>query len=417
MHGKSINSIYYFVFLQSVFLVPVSYGIKYMFNLDTNWIDPSLIIGAILFIALIFINGEFLRIKNKTLLILIVSFQIIYLISAFLNSIIRSNYNLGDVIREPLKLILLIFFAYLVYFFSRDMSRRIKIYNIIGISSVIHLITAIYLSYSIKFNFPIPSFLETYTIDFVNRQSLWLSTPIPRLAGTFFESPPFGLFMLVVFYTTIMAIYETKSVKYVIYLIVSILGMIGTFSTQVLIAFTISSLIIILFFSKKTKYFRMFVLLFAGILFVFMSYFSINEIITKINLANSDGIYGTSVGERSFHFKNGLSLFGDNLKNILIGVGPGEYGYFASKTGIFPSTVTTQFTIIEVLVETGVLGLLIFIFLVCLVGVKIGRLHGVIGVTMFVSLFIANSFQASWKWTSFFLFIGLLLSFRTKVRD
>jgi hypothetical protein len=117
---------------------------------------------------------------------------------------------------------------------------------------------------------------------------------------------------------------------------------------------------------------------------------------------------GTSISERSFHARYGLGLFIEQPASMITGIGPGRYGDYAVRTGYFPSTVTTQFTIIEWVVEYGFLGL-------CLIGRWLFRIgshavfgYGIIGAGALTALLIANMFQANWKWEAWFLALAFL---------
>jgi hypothetical protein len=101
-------------------------------------------------------------------------------------------------------------------------------------------------------------------------------------------------------------------------------------------------------------------------------------------------------------------LFIEQPASLITGIGPGRYGDYAVRTGYFPSTVTTQFTIIDWVVEYGFLGLL-------LIGVWLFRIgshalfgYGIFGAGALVAILIGNMFQANWMWEAWFLALAFL---------
>jgi O-antigen ligase len=127
---------------------------------------------------------------------------------------------------------------------------------------------------------------------------------------------------------------------------------------------------------------------------------STNDMVTEIN--------GGSVGERSFHFRYGVSLLEAHPEASIFGIGPGRYGEYASETGAFPDSVNVQTSELELLVEWGVIGLAAWVALLACLAAREWEIHGILGLGLLLGIIIADSFQANWKHEAAFLAIAVL---------
>jgi hypothetical protein len=262
---------------------------------------------------------------------------------------------------------------------------------------------------------PVPEAVKLYLEIYKTRQALsWGDLTIYRMSGTFIEPPPFGLFMFCSFVILTLAL--TSSIgsddrRFSIWLragaLCAFLGSVASLSDQTLVALLTLGLIFVLVRKGSNTAARR--LLWSSVVVVLVLYVA-NALAAKWK---SDFYYtgdpmGTSISERSFHARYGLGLFIEQPASLITGIGPGRYGDYAVRTGYFPSTVTTQFTIIDWVVEYGFLGLL-------LIGVWLFRIgshalfgYGIFGAGALVAILIGNMFQANWMWEAWFLALAFL---------
>jgi hypothetical protein len=107
-------------------------------------------------------------------------------------------------------------------------------------------------------------------------------------------------------------------------------------------------------------------------------------------------VKGASGGERAFYTRFGLKILSEHPNSILFGIGPGRYGDYAVKTGLFPSTVTPQVTLVEWLVGYGVIGSFVIIAWIWLILKEGCKFYGIVGFGALIGLLFANMFQANW---------------------
>lgn len=185
----------FLMFLLAIFLMPLSYAIKFMIGLEgLTWIDPTIICSVCVLIGIVLTRGAFPIPQINLLFISIFVFWLLYFISVLINSLEDGTVPMGEVFREPLKLIFGLIVAYLTSYYAREKENRRKMYKWIQVSAVVQFLIAVYFYFSAEFNLPLPASVHTYVVDYFERQVLWNNdTPIFRLGGTFIESPPFGL--------------------------------------------------------------------------------------------------------------------------------------------------------------------------------------------------------------------------------
>jgi hypothetical protein len=264
---------------------------------------------------------------------------------------------------------------------------------------------------------PVPDAVKIYLEIFKSRQAVyWGDLPIYRMAGTFMESPLFGLFMFcsfVIFVLALSASESTTDKRFRIWVRVgaacAFLGTVASLSDQVLIALMTIGFTLLLANKGRNGIARR--LLWSSVAVVLALYL-VNAVATK---GTNESAYtgdpmGTSIGERSFHARYGLGLFIEQPASIVIGIGPGRYGDYAVRTGFFPSTVTTQSTAIDWAVEYGFLGLSLIGVWLFRIGSRAVLGYGMIGGGALAALLIANMFQANWLWESWFLALAFLYS-------
>lgn len=397
------------LYSMAVVAIPISVASKFILGVDgATWIDPTLLLSVAALLALIPRWADFL---NADLRLFLAGAALLFLVSVLCTlsgMVIRPPKMLYDALREPLRLWLNLAFFVLSSWFLVHKPRVVVRSSIIAV--IFGLGAGIYL-HLVAFSLaPASTAIVSYTRAYLLRQTLWWNgLPIPRMGGLFFESPPFGLFM----YSMLVVLTCTRGPnrKWTGFAIsLAVLGMLCSLADQVLLAGSVG-----LFSSlpKLGKDRPAVVWPLVLMLAVAVAAFEFQSISGK-NVSSATGIVtrinGSSVGERRFHIHNGLSLLQSDPKAAFFGIGPGRYGEYAGETGMFVDTVNIQTSELELLVEWGAVGLTLVLALLACVAVRIWEVRGALGIGLLLSLILADSFQANWKYEAVFLAIAALCS-------
>jgi hypothetical protein len=390
--------------------MPLSYATRDLFGVvGITWVDPTLILGSVAFLLM----GA--PMKEKAPLWLI-GFAFL---SAFIGTFLmraspdRERDALYVYYVEPIRLTLsVIWFWVSMRFLKLDNKFVLRC---LAICVAWEFSVACYLYLAFYDLVPVPEPIKLYLDIYKTRQVVfWGDLPIYRMAGTFDESSPFGLFMICCFVIFALALSSSTGKddrRFSIWLragtICAFVGTVASLSNQILIAFLTLGLIFALVRTRGNGVVR--TLLWSSLILV-LALYSANALATKWK---SDYYYsgdpkGMSISERSFHARYGLSLLVEQPASVVTGIGPGRYGDYAVRTGFFPSTVTTQFTIIEWVVEYGFLGLLLISLWLFRIGSQAVLGYGIVGAGALAALLIANMFQANWLWEAWFLALAFL---------
>lgn len=392
--------------------MPLSYALKDLFGLEgVTWVDPTLILGVVIFL----LTG--LPIKEKSSLWLI-GFAFL---SAFTGMFLmhaspdREKSALNVYTVEPIRLALnIIWFWVSISFLKMD---RKFVLRWLAICVAWEFSLACYLYAAFYDLVPVPDAVKVYLEIYRTRQVVyWGDLPIYRMAGTFIESPPFGLFMFSCFVIFVLALSGTESksdrgfgIWTSIGAVCAFFGTVASLSDQVLIALLTVGFTLLFAHKGRNGIARR---LLWSTLVAMLVFYVANAVVTK---GQSESGYsgdpmGMSIGERSFHARYGLGLFLEQPASIAMGIGPGRYGDYAVRTGYFPSTVTTQVTVVDWLVEYGFLGLFLIGVWLFRIGSRAVLVYGIVGGGALAALLTANTFQASWLWESWFLALAFLYS-------
>jgi hypothetical protein len=270
---------------------------------------------------------------------------------------------------------------------------------------------ALYLYLALYDLVPVPDIVVPFLSIYRYRQAIWVgNVTVFRMAGTFFESPPFSLFMFCCCVVFALRFWSRDrdcrpwflSCGFALSLIGSIMG----FASQVLLALPVFGLGA---FRNAFRNVRTLQRAFAAALSVLVLCVGVVFVAQKISASGrGQPVYGSSVAERSFHSKYAIALFIEQPMSSVFGIGPGRYGDYVARTGLFPSTVTLQVTPIEWLVEYGCLGCLLLAGWFSTICKRSFIAFGSLGVSAFTSLLVAIMFQASWKWEGWFFAMAFL---------
>jgi hypothetical protein len=392
--------------------MPLSYALKDILALvGVTWVDPTLILGLLVFLLL----G--LPIKEKTTLWLI-GFAFL---SAFIGMfLLRASSDRGrDAFYvysvEPIRLSLnIVWFWVSIALLKID---RKFVLRWLAICVAWEFSIACYL-YAAFFDLvPVPDAVKVYLEIYKTRQVVyWGDLPIYRMAGTFIESPIFGLFMFScfsIFALTLSSLTDKDNRRFRMWVIggaiCAFLGTVASISDQTLLGLLILGLTFGL--KRKGSNRAIGVLIWSSVAIGLLFYVA-NSVATRWK---NDSYYtgdpiGNPIAERSFHAKYSMGLLVEQPLSVITGIGPGRYGDYAVRTGYFPSTVTNNFMVLNWMVEYGFLGLLLIGVWLFRVGSHAVLGYGSLGVGALAALLMANMFQASWVWESWFLALAFLYS-------
>jgi hypothetical protein len=371
---------------------------------EMKWLDPPLIFSMLALVALLpHLNRENTMVWREiagplTALVLACA---LCAVSGFL---LLPTEALYDVLREPSRFVLMLMWFAVSCWFLRERREMVLRYAAAGAS--LGLLSGLYVYGAAMRLVPAPLALAAYAQRYWIRQALWFGgIPIPRMGGLFIEAPPFGLFMLGLLVFFLIALRSGERTKATMLgMTVALMGAIASLAGQVTVATVVCLAASMSSLKTRRRWLRSVVL---GAAFCVLATAVVLTVRIKAAAIEAAGqaefIYGNSVDERNFHLRYGISLIGQQPVAAVFGIGPGRYGEYVSQTGLFPDTVTMQYTAPEILVEWGVAGFLVWAGVLAMLGARAWKMHRLAGLGLLVGLAMADSFQANWKSESVFL--------------
>jgi len=284
----------------------------------------------------------------------------------------------------------------------------------LSVSVICQLAIGIYLYFAMFGLLPASESVNSFLADYRNRQVLWFSGGgIPRMGGTFNESPLFGLFMLSGFAVLSLELRRRQPGSRGVGLIwtgviAAAIGTICSFSDQVLIAASI--LVGALGWNRlrRSGWVRHLVL----VSMLTLVGFNISRIYFKNTVEATNGIYvyGESFGQRKYNPQYGLKILAEQPLAVFWGVGPGRFGDYAAEDGMYreESTIQPGVTVIEWLVGYGLIGLVAIAGWLYAIGKQAWIGFGGLGLTVLFALLLGNMFQLRWLWESWFMALAYL---------
>jgi hypothetical protein len=424
-------------FRLAVFLIPASYGIKMILDVPQMiWVDPALLLA---FMSLLLFLLERKSVPIHAVATLGLGFALIYTASAFLGAIFIPSW-LGEapvgaqiIFAEPVKLLLLLNFFSLAFVYAQESSLRRKMAYTLSVSAVLQLAVAILMVLAYYFPTSLTMPFQAYVDEYAARQSVWFGTTrIVRLAGTFWESPPFGLFMLGTFMVALLENRRKRSRLLRLASIFALLGLLGTISLQSLLGLLLFAGILLVgsqdIRPKSANKWALqgIVAIAASTALVPLFAVTAIELYRRIapvwsSLDQPETLSG-SFGERYFHLINGWDIVTSNVLNFLVGVGPRSYGFYTNfAVDRYAVTVTPQIMPIDILVGSGIIGLALFLGWLIYMLKILSFLPRFVGLAVWTGLLAANLTQATWKWPIVFFvlafFLGQAQSSRTSCRS
>jgi hypothetical protein len=380
------------------------------------WIDPCLILALLVFVLMKAPMGD-----KRALWMVTWAFVSALIGSFFLDvSLDRGKAPVYVEYAEPVRLALtVVWFWISIEFFKNKLDFVVR-WLVVSVTAQFCL--ACYLYAAMLDLVPVPTPVAVYLTIYKARQVLWFGDlAIYRMNGTFDESPPFGLFMfscLVIFF---LCLIDTNRLvvkrKWAIFGgSVSLIGAVAALSDQIFLGLLVFG--VVWYFavrreSQDRSTLRRFTEALVGIaILIFAGNYLAQSIKGKLLEAASassvpigviGSVEGTSGAERAFHLHYGLGLLEEMPLAVFTGIGPGRYGDYAIRTGLFESTVTIQNMPLNWLVEYGLFGSgLIGLWLFEIITVARQR-YGSLVLGACIGLLIASISQANWMWESWFL--------------
>lgn len=388
----------------AIVLIPATYAVKDAFGLSAtivHWVDPTLILT----IPIILLARPAFRPISSSLLALYCW------VAAIIGAALLAPPDIYTELREPFRLTLCITWFWACCHFCRR--REDLVLRWLAVSVAIQLalgalLELVALGWWTRW---VPPTLEYYEKLYLYRQSIWAGGHIiPRMGGTFIESPPFGLFMFSALSVFVAArlIRGLRAPSIKLGILASVAGLIASLSDQILVAFVVMVAGALLS-SKRLKKSVATAAALALLASALIAPIALRLVAKAKKLsAPSELVLGQSASERVFHAKYSLKILSNQPISILFGVGPGRYGQYAARTGIFPPTVVPQVTPVAWLIGYGLLGTLIFAaFLMSVLRPRL-RPGRPLRAWLLLSLLLANGFQANWKWEGWFLALAYL---------
>lgn len=402
-----------FCFGLAVIFAPLSYAVKFLAGAPgLTWIDPSLVLSALVFVL---VAG---RVQERPGWYLVPLAGVSMFLGAWVHEVQPDRYEAAwyVIFREPFQLGLSLLFLWVcILYFRTEREFAVKC---VALSAILQFSVGVYLYAAMLGLVPVPSDTYDYLVTYAARQTLQFGMGfIPRMAGTFDESPPFGLFMLSCFVVLSLELsggrVEKKNGWVLTGAIVAALGTIASLSDQVLLGLAVFLVPMAFRAASRNKSPNKSLAraaLCVGLLAA--GYVAENQFAKGTVEAEETGsTSGMSLGERAFHADYATKILSENQSAIFFGIGPGRYGDYASATGLFASTVTPQITAVEWLIGYGLIGLSgICIWLFGILS-RVRVSLGILGIGAFFGLLAGNMFQSRWLWEGWFLALAYLYAY------
>lgn len=391
-------------FALATIALPFTYASKELLgDLRATWVDPTMVLG----VGILALVGWRLRRRPGWFLIVLAFMSAVAGWSLHRVEPGRGHADWFVVLRDPISLALcLVWFWVCIIFFVREREFAVRW---LAIGVIFQLALAVYLYLAIFQLVPMTGPVQTFTQDYRAGQTLWVGAlGIPRMGGTFQESPLFGLYMLSCFVILTLEWTQRRGGRRSFWLsageVASALGVLASLSTQVLLAFGLFLILLSLRYARARAAWRVGALVVGVVAAVFAG----RVLHRNMQSGTVVPVYLGSVPERSFHARYALRIIEGQPTALLLGIGPGRYGDYAAATGLFPSTVTPQTMAVEWLLGYGALGLGAICFWLYGIGVRAWRYLGIAGLAAFLSLLAGDMFQARWLWEAWFMALAYL---------
>jgi hypothetical protein len=397
-------------FALAIIALPFTYAVKDLLGYSQmTWVDPTLILALAVF-ALV---GWQLRKKPSWFLIVLAFLSAA--LGWYLHKVEPGHFGHPAwyvVMAEPISLTLnLVWFWVCIVYFVRDREFAVRW---LSISVIFQLIVAVYFYLAMFDLLPSSASVGVFLQNYRLRQALWLAgAGIPRMGGTFYESPLFGLFMLSCLVVLGLEVRNRRAEHRPKELVLAGaaaagIGTLASLSDQVLIGAAVFLVALSLERLRKPGLARWAIALPALLLVTFEA----SRIHAKraVESTNQASVYGQSLGEREFNARYSLTILANEPEALFLGIGPNRFGDYATAVPMymFESTVTPQVAAVEWLIGYGVIGFLAIALWLYEIGKRAWAGLGYVGLAAFLALLLGDMFQARWLWESWFMALAYL---------
>lgn len=369
------------------------------------WLDPTLIL-AIVILGLYLASGRKIQISRRIATYFWAAF-LCTVISTISGVLIQYPFSTYEVLRIPGRIVLLFVWmaisCNIIQKFPGFVAKVIAL-TVIG-EFIVSIVFVLMGGNIIPSSGSIGLYLKLYAL----RQVIWVgSMPIPRLGGTFMESPPYGLFMLTMLISMIcLKSYIPRSKLVAIAMAMAALGIIGSLSDQVFLGAIVALLFGMAAIWRRSKIMTVSLILLVFVPVAIYSVLTVNNKAAEITSGSGDSnISGSSGGERMFHVRYAISLLKSHPAALLFGIGPGRYGQYVAETGVYPNTTTIQSSFIEILTEWGVIGAAVSLGILVFFGYDLYQKRGNRYLGFFIALLLGSAFQ---EWLVVYLAFALMV--------
>jgi len=401
----------------AVIFFPATYAVKFLFGLEMTWVDPAFIAGALaLIVYVVRTRGRLaFRRDERGIAVSGAVFLGVYCLGGIV-SLLRYTGTHSTIspttyacLRDPAWLAFCMALFYLVLLAVNDQRFYLSILKLFVWVGIGEFLLAAYMVIALAKGWYLPSEWAGYMEAYYWRQAVYQGGfVVPRLGGTFVEAPIYGLFMLCSLASNLLLLRLSSVRLYRVTRLILLFGTIASLSDQVLLG--LAALPVIVYLPNAFEHARRRPLALAGGLaatLVLATWLGISIQRKSVSEMHNYRAGGQSIADRVYHTVYGLGWL---EKHPFLGIGPGLYGYYAEKTGIFPHTATVMATVPEILIETGPIGLASFLLFVVVLGRWLWRKRDGLGLGVVFSLLIASSLQSNWRWGFVYFTFGLAVA-------
>jgi hypothetical protein len=395
-------------FAVAISVMPLSFGLKQVMGLSENvpWFNPTLALVPLL--ALVGLRPA----MDRVLWTLTAALTLLMAVSCLDNVFQDEPHSLVRLLREPGRILLsLVWFALVLRVMRSDPRFAVRV---LSVNVLVQFCLGMLFFVAAMGVIRLPGPPGEYVANFMELQVFHIAGfNIPRMAGIFAESPPFGLYMLCAHVVLTAWVFKLhldtgwpRTMKIV--WLMSFVGVLGSTAAQCWGALLLFYAIV--YSHSVLQRGGLLLILPGAVVLLLAGVFFWNVVAARFENSDlgEDVVIGHSVSERAFHVRRGLQIFMSDPMATAAGIGPGMYGTRIAPGTEFPDTTTVQVTPITWLVELGAVGTGIVILWLIVVARHARRGLSQLGLAGVVAVTTANAFQTTWVWEFWFFALAAL---------
>lgn len=367
----------YFIFIMYVFFSCLSgKSAKFIFPYNGPWINPQFLFGVVI-IGLLYkeIKSNLVLSKNVKYAL---GFVIIYMIS-FIASFIMNQYFYMSGIVEVIKVFGNVVLIYLVVSNTNKDTIKILLNSIVIVCVALVFLEVVgILAY--KGYIPLPENLMNYVDSSIGPQQ-WifigkLTFIVPKFGVTYMETQNLSLILFIGYISILMLkrYYDEFSKFNKISIWILSIAIFYNLSKAIIACFMLFNVALLFFKYIKPKikdskkfYIMLFgigIMLIGLVLVIFTSKEIMNLKDSNMSLIEYGKTSKSSIAQRVFLIAMGIALLISNFKNLLVGLGPRQYGinlsHMKELEGLY-GVESSAISIFQVVIDVGLIGSIIFI--------------------------------------------------------